>query len=84
LPWLESEFGWTDETARRFINVYECSKSHKLLDLEVPVSGLYLLADPSTPESARTEVIQRAEAGEHLTHAQVKEIVKRRAVRAER
>jgi hypothetical protein len=30
-------------------------------------------AAPSTPESARTEVIQRAEAGEHLTNAQVKE-----------
>jgi hypothetical protein len=36
---------------------------------------LYLIAPDSVPEAARTEVIERAEAGEKLTHAQVKEIV---------
>jgi hypothetical protein len=46
LPWLEREFGWTDETARRYINVADMGKSHNLLNLEVPVSSLYLLAAP--------------------------------------
>jgi hypothetical protein len=35
--------------------------------LDVPVSGLYLLAAPSTPEEARDEVIARAESGEVLS-----------------
>lgn len=76
LPWLEREFGWTEWTARRFMGVYELAgKSGNLPDLDIPVSGLYLLAAPSTPDEARTEVIQRAEAGESLTQAQIKEIV---------
>jgi hypothetical protein len=41
------------------------------------------IACTPTPESARTEVIQRAEAGERLTHAQVKEIVDKAGCRSE-
>jgi hypothetical protein len=25
LPWLDREFGWSDETARKWMNVYELS-----------------------------------------------------------
>lgn len=57
LPWLKQEFGWTEMTATRFINVYDMSKSNKLLDLSLPVSGLYLLAAPSTDE-AREAVVE--------------------------
>jgi hypothetical protein len=47
LPWLEREFGWTDRTARNFMAVHEAAaKSEKFSDLNVPVSGLYLLAAP--------------------------------------
>jgi hypothetical protein len=46
------------------------------------VSGLYMLAAPSTPEAARDEVIERSEAGERVTPAQIKEIVDK-AVNAE-
>jgi hypothetical protein len=76
LPWLEREFGWTEMTATRFINVYDMSKSNNLLDLELPISGLYLLAAPSTPESARDEIIERAQAGETIPVAEVKRVVK--------
>jgi N6-adenosine-specific RNA methylase IME4 len=77
LPWLNREFGWTDQTARNFIQVYELAraKSQNFLNLDIPVSGLYLLAAPSTPEKARVEVIDRAEAGEMVTHQAVKETV---------
>lgn len=47
-------------TATRFINVYDMGKSNNLLDLDVPISGLYLLAAPGTPEEARAEAIARA------------------------
>jgi hypothetical protein len=75
LPWLDREFGWTEMTATRFIHVFELSKSNKLLDLDLPLSGLYLLAAPSTPEPAKTEVIERAQAGETLSVADVKQTI---------
>src|SRR5262245_15010850 len=77
LPWLDREFGWTEMTATRFINVYEMSKSNKLLDLELPISGLYLLAAPSTPKEARDQIIERAQAGETVPVAEVKRTIKR-------
>jgi hypothetical protein len=79
LPWLEREFGWTDKTAERFMQVH--SKSDKLSNLDVPVSGLYLLAAPSTPEEARAEVIERAEQGEALSVSDVQRIARRHGAR---
>ncbi len=77
LPWLEREFGWTDKTAERFMSASQLfgGKIDKLSNLDIPVSGLYLLAQPSLPPEVRTEVIDRAEAGERFTHAQVKAMV---------
>jgi hypothetical protein len=71
LSWLEREFGWTDKTAERFMQVH--SKSDKLSNLEVPISGLYLLAAPSTPENVRAEITERVAAGEKITVADVRE-----------
>ena len=53
LPWLVREFRWTAETALRFMQVAEAvGKNNKLLDLDIGVSSLYLLAAPSTPPEA--------------------------------
>jgi hypothetical protein len=41
----------------------------------LPRSVLYMLVAPSTPEAASDEVIERSEAGERLTPAQIKEII---------
>jgi hypothetical protein len=73
LPWLEREFGWTEQTALNFMRVHAMvGKSPNFGDLNLPVSGLYLLAAPSTPEEARAEVIERAEQGEALSVSDVK------------
>jgi hypothetical protein len=77
LPWLEREFKWTEMSATRFMNVYEMSQSNNLLDLELPISGLYLLAAPSTPQGARDEIIDRARAGETIPVAKTKRIIER-------
>ena len=70
LPWLQREFGWTDRHALNYMRVYEVSlKSENFSDLRIPVSGLYLLAAPSTPPEAVDEVIERAKSGERQTHA---------------
>ena len=76
LPWLKREFGWTEMTAVRFMQVHEMTaKSNNLLDIDLPVSSLYLLAAPSTPDIARDTVLDLAANGEKLTHDKVKEMI---------
>jgi len=77
LPWLDREFGWEETTAQRFMRVHKLaqSKSGKLPDL--PVSAIYMLAAPSTPEPAKTEIIERAKAGEALRATEVRRVVER-------
>src|SRR5262245_18194435 len=76
LAWLDREFGWTDKTAERFMSVHALAgKFDNLSNLDVPVSGLYLLAEPSTPEQARDEIIERVKTGEALTQSQIKETI---------
>jgi GH24 family phage-related lysozyme (muramidase) len=75
LPWLQTEFGWTDRTAQRFMQVYMAFKSDNLSNLEIDVSALYLLAAPKTPHAVRVEAIRRAQEGERITHATAQELV---------
>jgi hypothetical protein len=77
LPWLEREFGWDERMAQRFITVHELAgKYDNLSDLSLPISGLYLLAAPSTPEAARNAVLERAESGEILPVKEIKRVVR--------
>ena len=81
LPWLDREFGWSEDTAERFIRVHEFieglsnSASVRNLVLTLPVSSVYLLAAPSTPDEARDAIIERAEAGETVSVADVKQTI---------
>lgn len=52
-PWLEREFGWSDDAAQRYIRVGDAAKNRNLRDLNVPVSGLYLLAASRGDRSRR-------------------------------
>ena len=45
LPWLEGEFGWSEVTAWRFMNVAE--KFPNFGNLDIAPSALYLLASPA-------------------------------------
>ncbi len=82
LPWLEREFGWSDSTALRYIQAHQFATDKSVTVTDLSLKSLYLLAAPSTPEAARDEVIERSEAGEHLTPAQIKETIDK-AVNAE-
>jgi hypothetical protein len=70
--WLESEFGWSYPTAANFMKVADSFKSLNFRDLEIAPSALYSLASGTTPAPIREEFIQRAEAGEKITHSVVK------------
>jgi hypothetical protein len=74
--WLKDEFDWSDQTARRFIHVYEQLPGlNKLLSRKFPISALYLLAAPSTPPEARDQIIEQAKAGEAVSVAEVKHTI---------
>jgi hypothetical protein len=79
VDWLEREFGMSERHARNFMNVY-CELGGFLENFSklnhLPVSGLYLLAAPSTSNSVRQEVIKRAEAGEEMSFDEVKSTIK--------
>jgi hypothetical protein len=70
--WLKTELKLSHQSAGRFIQIYELAEERSNLDhLDLSVSAIYLLAAPSTPESARDEIIERAASGERLSHAGV-------------
>lgn len=75
--WLETEFDWSDFTARQFMNVAKCFKSENFSDLEIEISALYRLASPSTPKAARSESLARARQGEKITHSKAQMIIER-------
>ena len=77
LAWLEREFGWTsDKTAERFMSVAKLAgKFVNLSNLNVPASGVYLLAAPSTPDEVIEAVAKRSENGDRLTLAEVERMI---------
>jgi hypothetical protein len=74
LPWLEREFGWSEDTAERYMKLAD-DRFRKLRNLSLPVSCLYLLTAPGTPPEVRQSVIKRAASGEKISHAEIKAAV---------
>jgi len=74
--WVERRLKMSRQTTYNLLNVHKQfgGQSVQILDT-LPRSVLYLIAPDSVPEAARAEVLERAQAGENLSHAQVKEIV---------
>jgi hypothetical protein len=82
--WLEG-LRVSPQTAGRFIQLHELSGDVPNLEhLDLPVSTLYLLATPSTPEAALVEVTERAEAGEVLPTAEVKQVIEKHKLPAKK
>jgi hypothetical protein len=79
--WLADEFDWSQDTASNLINLYKFFQDGKfrtvrnLENLNLPLNALYLLARKSTPEAVRDAVLERAEAGEKITTADVKALL---------
>jgi hypothetical protein len=76
-PWLKAEFGWSERSARNFMAVAEqFGKSANFADLPFQPSAAYLLAAPAVPDEARQKAVEKAEAGEEITFAAAKVIVR--------
>jgi hypothetical protein len=74
-PWLEREFGWTDQSARNYMNVADLAKSKTVLDFDMPIRALYRLAAPSTPAEVIDAVADGSARGETFTHQQVETMI---------
>lgn len=74
LPWIQTEFEMTQKTAVRFMQVAErFSGKYDIMSYFNPTI-LYQLAAPSTPDEVVEKVIEKAEDGESVTTAEVKEL----------
>lgn len=74
LPWIDSEFEMTKDTAQNFMSVFDrFGKNGNFPFLNLKPSILYALAAPSTPDAVVERAIQQAESGEKVTVADVKD-----------
>jgi hypothetical protein len=72
--WIDCYFGWSWKTADRMMKASQAfGELDKLSNLTIDTSALYLLSSDSCPDDVRDEFLERAEQGEHITHAKVKE-----------
>jgi hypothetical protein len=69
--WIEAEFGWSAETAQRFMRVAEQFQNRQIDGFQP--SALYALASGNVSDDIREEFIARAEAGERVTFTEVME-----------
>jgi hypothetical protein len=73
--WIRYE-GLESRMIYHFIRVAETfGNFENFSKLNIGVSALYLLAAPSTPESARDEALARASTGEPITHQAARDII---------
>lgn len=73
VAYCESKPGLSVGTAHRMLEVAGMFSESENIRIESR-EAIYLLAAPSTPESARLEAIERAEAGEAITYTTAREI----------
>ena len=75
--WLSAEVGWSRRTAYNFINVYEAfSDNTNFAQLDIATSALYMLAAPSTPESVRHKILEKAQKGKKITHKDISQALR--------
>jgi hypothetical protein len=69
LPWLPEEFHWGEDTARKYMLVAErfSDQIPTGSGFQIDAGALYHLARRSVPEPIRIQMIERAQAGEHIT-----------------
>ena len=72
LRWIEAEFGMTDRTARRFMDVASSYGGKMDIVSDLPATALYELAAPSTPQEVRDQVEELVLDGEKVTVADIK------------
>jgi hypothetical protein len=76
LQWVESEVRIPVRTAQAYMRVASWASDKGATVAHLSPSALYLLSAPSTPESFSTEILRRADAGEHVAPSFIREELK--------
>jgi hypothetical protein len=85
LRWLEVEFQWSWDTAKRFMRVAEVfGENQQIADFYLAPSVLYILAAPSTPKAAREEALSLAKNGERVTYQVAKGLKQKHTTASDR
>lgn len=78
LPYLASEFEMSDDTANNYMNMARSFTESQIPKIsEFGASVIQLIARRSTPETAKAELLDRADEGEKITVAMTKEVIER-------
>jgi hypothetical protein len=79
LALIDRKFRFSDKTAENYMNAHRAFGAiiEIVSNLPIHLTALYLLARRDTPQAARTQAIERAQAGLPITKAVAKEIVKK-------
>lgn len=75
--WLSAEFGWSERTAQRYMQAAEVFWNKTDIVSDLPATTIYQLSAPSTPEPVRVAVVERLEKGEHVTHDEIKSMIRK-------
>lgn len=74
LPWIQAEFEMSRVTAFRFMQVAEKFGSQMFHHETFSPTVLFELSSPSTPDEVVEQAIKKAESGESVTVAEVKDL----------
>lgn len=72
LNWLESEFGWGEQTARNYMNVASNLPESPMIG-DLPIRTLYELAAPSVSDEVRAELVEVIEASDEPPVQQIRD-----------
>jgi hypothetical protein len=77
LVWVRNKFDWSSETATNYMNAFALSKTPEFSSLQnMPLELLYLLARRSVSPAARIAITKRVEAGEKMSVAAVRTVIR--------
>ncbi len=76
LDWIETEFSMTDRAARNYMQAARWAEDKSEIVSDLPLTTIYMLASPSTPEPIRERVIADLEAGKKADHCQIEEEIR--------
>jgi hypothetical protein len=76
IDWLQAEFAMSEETARNWLHVWDRFGNTGISLGNLRRSVIYLLAAPSTPDTAVEEICNRDSQGEHVTVAEAQEAIR--------
>ncbi|MDQ7251653.1 DUF3102 domain-containing protein [Dongia sedimenti] len=75
LPWVETEFAWSDKQAQRFMNAARWAEGRADILSNLKPTAIYLLSAPATPPEIVEAVEAKVRAGESMSPKAIQEMM---------